>query len=450
MRLFIRLTIVALLIIAAIIGCSKKHSNPIFGDMPNPDQNPQSGDLISRLSNHSSLDIPLWVYSGRVDARRNTASIEPVRLASKIGDMFDSDITQFLLKNPCADCVKLSGVGLDSGGNIILNFKIKHPFDDIGKRPDLHVFDVRAIFQSAATGSSMRITSDLNGDSSVGPSEYIRPSGNFIINSDGYTTHFNTGRFTGNCHPYKRFFENPSTVSFDPFNPTGHNVMKVGESWETQSFIIDASIAPSSFQFDLVVDATYGQSAVFTTRSNPTYYLPAFNRKEAWSVDVTTVNNLLAGGDSASYADLQIRVRDWQAGATVNSAYPECSLTETPYASDVKQVIVDIPSVNSSTMDSAATPSGGDGSNSSPYVFNIRVNNDLAALDGTYYGIIAVRDDLDTLEGPYGIPEGPGGFPEEEPDIRDYTAYLLFPIEVGDGGTQPPPTGGIEISGSRT
>ena len=448
MRLFIRLLIVALLIIAAIIGCSKKRSNPIFGDIPNPDQNQPSGDLIAGLSDHSSLNIPLWIYSGRVDMLRNTASITPIRSASQIGDMFDSDITQFLLKNPCTDCVKLSGVGLDSTGNVVLDFKIKHPFDNISKRPDLHVFDVRAIFQSAATGSAMRITSDLNGDSNVEPSEYIRPSGNFIINADGSTTHFNTGQFTGNCHPYIRFFENPSTATFDPANPSGHNVMKVGDSWETQSFIIDTSIAPSTFQFNLVVDASYGQSAVFTTRSNPTYYLPAFNRKEAWSVEVTTVNNLLESGDMASYADLQIRVKDWQAGATVNASYPECSLGEIPYASDVKQVLIDIPGVNSVVMDTAATPSGGNGSNSNPYVFNIRVDNDLAATDGTYYGIVAVRDDLDTLEGPYGIPEGPGGFPEEEPDIRDYTAYVLFPIEVGNGGTPPPPPEGIEISGS--
>lgn len=446
MRLIIRLTIVALLIMAAIIGCSKKSSNPIFGNMPNPEDSPFIGATLSDMPNSGSVDIPLWIYSGDVDTRRNTASIAPVRSASAIGDMFDSDITQFLLKNPCADCVKLSGVGLDSGGNLVLDFSIKHPFDDISKRPDLHVFDVRAIFQSAATGSSMRITSDLNGDSSAGPSEYIRPSGNFIINADGYSTHFNTGRFTANCHPYKRFFVNPSTGSFDPHNPSGFNVMKVGAGWETQSFILDTSTSPASFQFDLVVDATYGQSAVYTTRANPTYYLPAFNRKEAWSVDVTQISNLLAGGDSSSYVDLQIQIKDWQAGSTVSATYPECVLGELPYLSDVKQVIVDIPGVNSSSLDFAVTASSGNGSNASPYVYNIRVNNDQSATDGTYYGLVAVRDDLDMLEGPSGIPEGPDGFPEEEPDIRDYTAYVLFPIVVGEGGE--PPTGDVEITGS--
>ena len=444
MRIFIRLAITAAIIIALVIGCSKKRSNPVMGNL-DAGLNPPVGETGLGNADAGFNQKPLWVLHGEVDTLKPTANIDLLRSVNVIGDMFDADITQFLLTNPCSDCVKLSGVGLDAtGSNLIINFMIKHPFADITKRPDLHAFDIRAIFQTSATQSAMRITSDLNGDSAIDPTETVYPGGGFITNADGYTTHFSTGRFSSNCHPFKRYFVNPNSGTFDPHNPTGYNVMKTGAGWETQSFMLDTTLTPATFEFDLVIDGSYGQSAVFATRSDPQYYLPAFNRKEAWSVEIVTVNNTLQGGNSSSFADLQIKVKDWQAGATVSPTYPDCPLDNILVQSGVKEIIVDIPNVNSSIFDSATTPSSGTGTNADPFIFDIRVNNDLSASDGAYYGLVAVRDDIDTQQGPYGIPEGPSGFPKASADIRDYTAYAFFTLNVGGGGQ---PTGGVDITG---
>jgi hypothetical protein len=448
------LVLIALFLLFLIaISCSGK-TNPISSEKirnlpgdthpgPNSNYNP---------AKWSSATVPFWVLSGSINTQRQSARLDPVRSPLAIGDMFDADITQFLLKNPCADCVKISGVGLDSSGTqLIMKLQVKHPFENIAKRPDLHAFDVRAILQTGESIGYNRITSDLNGDGVAYQSEAIYPGGNYVTNADGFTTHFNTGRFSTNCHPFKRFFVNPSTGHFDPNNPSGHNVMKVGSPWETQEFHIDISKAPSYIEFDLIIDASYAQSATFATRSNPMYYLPAYNRKEAWSVETSIADNKLAGGDTQTFADIEVRVKDWQAGAIVNASYPDCQLSEIPYESNVKEVVIDIPGVNSTSFDSVVTPVSGAGSDSDPYVFLIRIHNDLAAAEGSYTGLAAVRDDLYLLQGPSGIPEGRGGFPEAKPDIRDYTAYAYFTIDVGEGVINPPPPpGDIEINGPTT
>jgi len=421
-------------ILSALFGCSS--INQALTPSSTETSNAQETSVaFGRTSD--SFTAPIGVFRGYIDPKTLTAELIPSRNASKIGDIFDADITKFLLYTPCWNCVRIDNVMLTPDLNFAIKFAIKHPVSNIAVRPDLHAFDVHGIMiipGDDAFGIQYPLPNN------AGTAE-VSGNASSMLNPDGYTTHFDEIPedphyfdppipIAGNLNPFKRFFTNPDTPAFDPHSPQGYNVFPVGSGWESQEYILKVPLnEPVEFVF--VVDASYGHSAVLANRQNPQYYLPSFNRKEAWKVDVITTENKLVAKDDTSTASFRIDVYDWQGGRTIDPNYPDPThLGGIPYTSNVNGITISAPDL-APPLD-VATPTSGTGAWGDPYKFDATITNTLKANVGTYAGLVCVKDELRGQDGPIAIPPSPSGFPFEGPNIMDYAAYQMFDVVIAD------------------
>jgi hypothetical protein len=403
-----------------------------------------ASDVLYSSANPEQAYKAYGIYHVVIDPVSLTGEITSARNASAIGDVFDADLTQFLTVSPCPNCLMINGIQVINGTQIQVGFSVKHPFGDISKRPDLHGFDVRGIVLAQGNYNFPQTNVLLDASTAVP----ARANVTLVENPDGFTHHFDElaadthyfnppRNYNANINPYKRFFENSATGPFDPHAPAGYNVMPTGASWDTKNYIFNTSASPLDFGF--IVDCSYGVSARFSNRNNPYYFLPEFNRKEAWKVESAITSNNLQSGNISSSAMIQVSACDWQAGLVPDPNYPDTSnLGGIREKSDVFCASVEIAGV--STLVTHTGPTG-TGTVSDPYIFNIPQSNTSGAASGWYYGIVAVRDDLHGTSGPMGIPESPTGFPYPGPDIVDYQTYSIFKIRVS--GT--PPTIGMFV-----
>jgi hypothetical protein len=434
------------ILMIVLIGCSNGANLPVTpseeSDNPGSDEKSavDSSEASDVLYAHDSDGLigykAFGVFRVVFDPDTLTAEITPSRKSHAIGTTFDADLTQFLTKSPCYNCLRINGVQMVGTDQVQIGFALKHPFGDITKRPDLHGFDVRGIViadKNWESVSTMIATGEIT-------TENATANVSMVLNPDGYTSHFDTLAEDTNyfnppldydaaINPYKRFFEDAATGAFDPNNPAGYNVLPVGSDWETVNYIFNVPTGGSMLDFVFVVDCAYGQSATFQNRTNPYYFLPEFNRKEAWKVTTTPSSGRFYAGNSSSSMSFDVSICDWQAGLAADPAYPNTTnLGGIKEKSDVKKVSIEIPGV--SGLVEVTTASSGDGSNTNPYIYNLTVTNSSSAPAGNYYGITAVRDDLYQTRGPIGIPATPAGFPFPGPEIWDYSTYNIFQVRV--------------------
>jgi len=421
--------ILMLSIILLFVGCS---------DSRNPVVPGESQDISSLSQSDRTYPGMLGAWKVLIDTKNMTAEIIPARNAAKIGDCFDADLSQFLTVSPCENCLSIAGIQVSPEKNIYLKLRMRHPFTNRTTRPDLHGFDVRAIFivpGSDFTTVPMQVTT-LDGTQ-----EDARISMGSILNAEGYTSHYDeliddTRYFISsedapaNLNPYLRFFESWSMGTFDPQNPTGYNVIPVGQTIYERTVVISCE-STDMIGLYIVADVAYGQSAVLANRTNPQYYLPAFNRTEPWRMEYWIENNNLVYDDETSTAELVIQVFDWQHNAIVDPAFPNpANLGGLRESSKVASVEVHIPSMMTNPI-IVTTPESGIGTPSSPLQYRVTITNELECEDPIITGYVAIRDELDGAVSPSGripIPESPSGFPYATNDIRDYSYYGVIKI----------------------
>lgn len=439
-----------LILMISSTACSGD-GNPVSPVQPSVTENPSQENITPATASDyyltgDSRNVTAYkafgIFQVIIDPINLTGEIIPARNAKAIGDTFDSDLTQFLTVSPCFNCLQISGINFLGNDQVQVGFAIKHPFADITKRPDLSVFDVRGIIITDGTTDFSQIGVFMDATTS----DPARVNVSLVANADGYTHHFDElaldphyfdppRDYDANINPYKRYFEDGTAGVFDPQHPSGYNVMGVGATWETQNYIFNIPSGGTTIDFAFVADCTYGVSAVFKNRQTPYYFLPEFNRKEAWKVSVSTSFNGLLGGNTTSSAVFIAHACDWQAGMGADPNYPDTTdLSGLSSESDVKSVDLQIPFVTDGKITTENVISGS-GTATEPLNFQLTVQNTLGAPGGNYYGLLAFRDDLQGLQGPIAIPESTNGFPYEGPEIYDYTTYLVFPVRVQ--GTVP-------------
>jgi len=428
-----------LFIFLAFVSCSGKPNplNPSFPDRISPEISSEINTTDAKKENDNRGVFGAWRI--RIDTNTMSYEIIPARNAQAIGNIFDADLSQFLEVTPCANCLTIPRVYPDGYENLNMVVRMKHPFGNIATRPDLHGFDVRGIFI-------------LPSDTDNAGIKVMRPSGveedasysTQLLNADGYTSHFDElasdSRYfiggtvvSGNLNPFLRFFEDYSTPHFDPHAPAGQNVMPVGSGNYDRTAVLKKLDTGSVYDFYIVADVAYGQSAKLANRANPQYYLPAFHRTEAWRVEYWIENNILSHGDETSTADVMIQAFDWQQGATVDPDYPNpTNLSGIPEKSDVLQVELSIPDLQNDLL-IVTTPEAGSGTPSDPLRYRITVTN-VNQCEGPYvYGLLAIRDDLYGAASPSGrmpIPSSPAGFPYPTLDILDYALYATIRVNI--------------------
>jgi hypothetical protein len=432
------LTLTLSMFITLIIGCSSRGAQEFTG----PGDTPPGNDKISQGSDGYSGYASLGAFEVVLNADNLQGEINPVsRSASIIGDNYQLDGTKFFVDQPCANCFRMDGFGINSDGNIIVDFSIKHPFEDITKRLDLDAFDVKLILISDADAGfgymefPLSGPVDTNGDA---VEENISGNTRFVLNADGYTTHLDMVAelpekyppeglgYDGNLNPYKFFFveDNPDPV-LEGFEIPNHR-MQQGATWDSKRFEIKFPTGGGFIKFIAAIEVAYGQSAVRYTRLYPVYYLPQFNQKEAYSISVSdSTNSLNTQYDSRT--TLHVEVADWQNDYLIDLNYPDSDNTlGLEYLSDIYRCTVEIPQITPSAVIQLAPGSGGTGRTTDPVRFDIEVANlsSPPVTPGTYTGLIVVED----VAHPKTISiQGDAYYPEFISDIR---AYQVFNINV--------------------
>jgi hypothetical protein len=436
-----------------IAGCSGgSKDNPV---LPADDAvyGETSLEIPESIASGSTIPMLFGMYEVELNRGDLTGNIHPMRVSSVLGDSFDVDITPFLSVSPCADCIRIKSIALSPDGYVEVTFQTKHPFQP-DTRYDLHVFDMRGII---VTGDNTlqfeRIRMDLDGNGST--ETPARGNVSFLVNADGYTSFyddvvegFTNELFDSTICPFKNMWMNPATnppdSNYNPATasrngftdltkPVGHNVFPMGGNFDnplsqtTYQFNFSET---DNIEFILILEASYGHTTIRATRKDPRYFLPEFHRKDAWNVKAEVLENNLIAGSSTSAATVQVSVMDWQAGVAPTSgwSYQTSNLTETKYMSDVRQVLFDVPGIlNAARTYDLSNLESGTGTYDDPYIWSIEFQNEKAAKEGDYFGLIAIRDDLaGSPNAPYGV----SGASQNPVKVSDLTTYQAFAVNI--------------------
>ncbi|HYE77008.1 MAG TPA: hypothetical protein VEI97_03390, partial [bacterium] len=293
--------VLALLGVLALSACS--------GGSDAPAALAPSGASLS-LADTAGTSAPVGLFELRVSG--SGAALEPMvqRLAAAQGDSYDANITSFLRRTPCSDCVRVEAFGLTPDNDLWVDISLRHPFKPSATlRQDLVVYDPRIIlipqldFLATPLPKFSYPDSPLVGDGSdaIGVWDVVR-------NADGYTNHhdiladfFNDPGepdFDGNLNPFKWYFnEDDPSADFEGAEIPEHR-MRPGDGPDVKRWLIDITDpdqpALSERRFALVVEASYGQG---TTRANRQDYierLPEYQVKEAHDVRTDLPQTLFA------------------------------------------------------------------------------------------------------------------------------------------------------------
>ena len=459
------LSIVAMIFALSILGCSGS-SKPII-----------SSDVSFDGLSHNSLPVAVTDYflDGSISGGMGilglfNLTIDPVNISADLTSLRKSaltdflevvDITNFLSRTPCTDCVTIDKVGLDPDSNIIVTIGIKHPFpvgDPLkpvtGKnRADLHVFNVEGIVVSNSTATSYPGIGQSVADFK-------------LINADGYTGYLDAeiDEFyptDASIHPYITHFDDYSAGNFSPSNsmgfqsvtyppPSGKLVMAMGCDYNYQDYVFDLT-GVKNMQFIFAVGCTYAVSAALKSmRFSPEYRIPQHNKKAASEVSFEIVSNGLRSGDTLSTAQIKVHVVDISHDVVVGDA-----LNEMFADSSVNEIRIEIPDLTSTPViiDGSSPISGTGHSPSDPLIYEGTIANSLGAIEGNYTGLIKVTDNYAPGQNESPVLHGMDGIKRVEPtenpldglfEISEFATYQVFDIDValGKGLTIISPNGG--------
>jgi hypothetical protein len=194
-----------------------------------------------------------------------------------------------------------------------------------------------------------------------------------VVNADGYTMELSEFINVDTALPYKICYESADNNRFE-----------MGTDY--QEFDVAFSTA-TAHSFDLYLTMSYGASAKKGTKLTPTYYIPEFNRKSAWKVEVEPVTWI---GDEPG--EVTINIFDWNHGATVAETWPD--LNHTNYlrtSSNISSVQVEIPGMTDEPKPASTTDTTTNGWDD-PLTYKATFTNELDLADGTYIGLVKVTD----------------------------------------------------------
>lgn len=440
------LKIITLLIALIIIaGCSSSGDNPV-----NPTQTPNNsaeldyGNIIAGTGDSLNGEGILGMYDLHIDLDSLDASLVPLRSGSAgTTDVAETDCTSFLLGVPCADCVRITGISLDSENRPVVKIGIRHPFPpgDITGDPsatnrlDLHVFNVRGFIITDGFG----ITKTFSSTGKTIP-------GFDLANRDGLSGEFDQYwddllLTEANLHPYILHFDDYSIGNYDAENengftdlklPEGNLVMKMGCDIDVKDYIFDIG-GTGSFDFLYALTASYGISAnKRKDKLTPTYRIPQYNSKAASELRVSAVDDSgFFSGQTSSSVTISLEIMDINHAVTVGEGIDEMLAD-----SSVSKFVVEIPGVTDPVWEST-TPDlffiSGDG-RTDPLVYDLVVTNDLAAPAGDYSGLIGVVDAYTEIgalpgNGIHGVP--PDADPTEAFFVVDeWATYTTVDVEI--------------------
>ncbi len=426
MRLLLS-SLLLVLVVTILIGCSSGY-DPMFGessvsldDIGNFDMSP-----VITLDEYSAIGL-FGSYNLAVSPEGPSADLMPVR-TSALGESYIVSGKPFFTITPCADCFKMKSIALDEDSNIVIGFSIRHPFPlgNTGEEPsasnrlDLDVFDL-ALFVSPH---------------GIVPADYPLTStqiqSDYLLNADGYSTELEEFTDYPSATPYKICYENINMNRFE-----------MGSSWNDFEIILPAR----ELYFELFLTMGYGASAKKPTRLNPAYYIPEFNRKAAWKVEVTppqgdnepAVGNTWNAANLTTEYEVTIDIYDWNHGGTVASEFPDpTNPSHLSATSDIESVTIEVPGMVSALVWAPTTDTSTNGwDDPMTYVGSFANENSLGV--GEYNGLVKVMDSRVPSTTPVGtdtLIDTPDGMQLDTYTLGEFATYQTFVATVVMG---PPP-----------
>jgi hypothetical protein len=398
-----RLYFFIIVMVLIFTGCSQT-STPILPD------NSQSENLpgVANIDENSYLrdELTFGVWEINVDLATLKSDTFMVRSAGAIGQTIpDALLSTYLTVTPCSTCMRMDVIGYHPDtGQIDLNIGIRHPLAAFNaglpitaaNRADLDVFDVMGII-------ILPKIDDVAFNYMIDGTRQVEVDPFTMVNPDGYTTSLNDV-ITDPSFLNPPWIEPLSTLNpfKSYFTSTQNRRFIQGEPFQTVTYTFDTRKISDVLRFYIAFRASYGVSASFArtisdpwgvgSRANPKYYVPEFNQIEAYDVVVGQTGNL-AWGDIGSTAQITVQCKDFQAGLTglgrfIMEIDPQDAIS---FTSDVTRVVADIPAI-SNTIFQSTTPVSGSGIEGDPYQFEMIIQNNNAALFGTYPYLVVVED----------------------------------------------------------
>jgi hypothetical protein len=396
------LIVIIVLLLIVFAGCSGKVSEPISPGNPTPytESYIPDTDPYSNSDNFSSLGIA-GIYNLKIEQGTCGFELTPRRLSS-LGESFIVSGKSYFAIFPCTDCLKIKSVGLDASEDIAVNFLVSHPFNKgntslppSGKnRLDLDVFDLALMIEPSDKAPTHYPLTDADIHTDV------------IRNPEGYSGDL------GDIMPYTICYESSSNNRFEM-------------GTKDHEFII--TLCKPGLNFNIYLTMGYGSSATFNERLSPVYFIPEFNRKAAWKIDVTA-----PVWDSQGPETVTIDIYDWNHGATVSSNFPDVTNTNHISASsDISSVTVEVPGMTNAVVAAETVDTTTNGWDD-PLTYTATFANENNLTDGEYVGLVKVLDSRT----PGGASQSdslvisPDGKTLEYHELAEFAAYQTFPAVV--------------------
>ncbi len=383
----------ALVIALTTLSCAE---NPT--QLNNPINNPTSPDLTRAIESMEDGHY-LWAYyQVYVNPEENEVEILPFRQVAT-----HWNVLKFLEQGPCTTCV---GIGPDivttPQGTKIFDVTITHPFTPL----NFTGFDVRGIAMFA--GSHMFPEAGL-----TTPDRYAGDGA--LVNADGFTTLYNAqtagsgpnglqgylkGKFTPAQTPNATLNGYRRHISTDPGNT--RNMFIAGDAITVE---YELDMPDSAFVFGYAVDASWAKPTVLPVVDPLTEFPPEANCPEPWKIEVTEEPIGQGLHDEGGSTKLIVDVYDWQGK---NSHF--IPVVECPDLFDGSENAIFVAEFSGYSR------------------FDVNINNEYIAPQGTYRCLIAVEDTDNATA----------------PDWLDLTAYQIIELDVGEYQIQAnlPPTAG--------
>jgi hypothetical protein len=438
-------------------GCSSGGPGQILPDENYPietqDLDPGS-PMPFAFDGYSAMGL-LGAYELTISWDDATAELTPIR-KSAIGESWIINGLTYFNYSPCINCLEISGVTMLENGNLVIVYDIVHPFE-LGNpanpitgrnRWDLDIFDVALVIEpkSAIPTEFTSIGADVYDDE--------------ILDASGYTSELSY-LLDDPDNPPGSTYDYPILPYVIVNEDENNNRFAMGQE---EAFIVTYNEHTGDRFYKLYLTFGYGASAVYSTRFCPKYYIPEFNRKNAWKVEVVPPEgqNSPAFGNTWDQFDFNtgytvtVKVWDWQQDATVwdNDPPPEYSglpPENPPYdctggpeklkvekiyaASEVEKVWLEIPAIFNNKLEETESTDG-DGSFNDPLIYEFSgIKNDNHAIAGEYLGLVKVIDERDPQDPPsadrdYLINSILGGKELVDWKLPEYATYQVFKATV--------------------
>lgn len=407
----------ACFMIVIMIGCSNTRS-PLIPSNGTELRDYAPLEIYQLSENIQGVTGIMGAYNLTIDPDTQTVDLVPKRNLD-LGQSYLVNGKSFFVTAPCEDCFTIRSITWGATG-IKVTFNLVHPFPkgntsnppSAKNRLDLDVFDMALLIRP------LNVTPENY--SLLDRTAYL----GYLINQDGFTSELSNLLIDEAAIPYYLVIDDTDT---------GLKTWNKFEMGADVDFDVNF-MRVNDLEFELYLTMGYGWSATFQTRFDPLYFNPEYNKKAAWKVEAEALG-YWTDSDNTTPVNVQVRVYDWQAGATVYADpddFRNAPLDNVYASSEVQRVYVEIPGMTN-TISSVTTPVSGTGKPGDPLVFNVPLINENLITGGIYTGLVKVQDGrpcLTPVEGRDFLVDSPDGVSFDYYSMNEYATYQIFKATV--------------------